>query len=263
MSACSRGHLWHAWLVRATPPASSENRRRRLTVRRARPVCGIARGGLSAVDGTRRCFRVVRCCSSWQALGAGRTGLSRRPVEGRTSAAGGVAARSAWSGFSTSPPPPGGLSCLAGLALDSQRRHWQRRLACDAGRRFARAARGDGAFGRTAREWCSACVVRLDPAAQPPPPRVPFQSWGERRSGSLEVGFLCCIPDGITTYKRSPFGPRAPCAGRTGSRPRVPRLRRSAVRWRGPRVAVRTLGFGRRSGHGGLHGLPERPNDAP
>lgn len=38
--------------------------------------------------------------------------------------------------------------------------------------------------------------------------------------------------------------------GEPKNRPRVPRPPRSVVRSRGPRAAARTLGFGKRSGHG-------------
>ncbi|KAK4368060.1 hypothetical protein RND71_011852 [Anisodus tanguticus] len=63
-------------------------------------------------------------------------------------------------------------------------------------RRGRCSARYNGAFGRTAREWCSACVVRLDPCSSSDLlPHVPFQSWGERRLGSLKVNFMCCIPN--------------------------------------------------------------------
>ncbi|KAK4357738.1 hypothetical protein RND71_023348 [Anisodus tanguticus] len=70
------------------------------------------------------------------------------------------------------------------------------------------------------------------------------------RARSKSVSCAAYLMNGITTYEWSLFGPRAPCAGRTTNRPHVPRLRRSVVRWRGPRVAVRTLRFGKRSRHG-------------
>ncbi|KAK4357746.1 hypothetical protein RND71_023356 [Anisodus tanguticus] len=75
---------------------------------------------------------------------------------------------------------------------------------------------------------------------------------------SKSVSCAAYLMNGITTYVRSPFGPRALCAGRTTSLPRVPCLRRSVVRWRGPRVAVRTLGFCKRSGHRVFSYLPGR-----
>lgn len=54
----------------------------------------------------------------------------------------------------------------------------------------------DDAFGRTTREWCSACVVRLDPCLSSDVlTRMPSQSWGMRNLGLLEIGFLCFIPN--------------------------------------------------------------------
>lgn len=87
-------------------------------------------------------------------------------------------------------------SCLAGLALALQRRHRRRRAASNVGRRGGRRACIDEAFGRTTHEWCSACVVSLDPCSRSDVlTRTPSQSRGERNSGSSEVGLLCCIPN--------------------------------------------------------------------
>ena len=97
---------------------------------------------------------------------------------------------------------PSGSPCLAGLALSLRRRHRQQRLACIARRWGWCSACTDEATGRTAHEWCSACVVRLDPCLSSDVlTRMPSQSWSERRPGSLEVSFLCCIPKcvGIVT----------------------------------------------------------------
>lgn len=91
---------------------------------------------------------------------------------------------------------PSGLPCLAGLALSLRRRHRQQRSACIAGRWGRCSARIDEATGRTAREWCSACAVRLDPCLSSDVlTRMPSRSRSERRPGSLEDGFLCCIPE--------------------------------------------------------------------
>jgi hypothetical protein len=140
------------------------------------------------------------------------------------------------------------------LAL--QRRHLRRRAASNAVRRCGCPARIDGAFGRRTHEWCSACVVRLDPCSRSDvPTRTPPQSRGERKSGSPGVGFLCCIPNAPalsrTTGRPSPLALGA--RGEPESRPRVPRPPRPGVRGRGPRPAARTLGFGRPSGQGASH----------
>ncbi|KAK4357758.1 hypothetical protein RND71_023368 [Anisodus tanguticus] len=82
------------------------------------------------------------------------------------------------------------------------------------------------------------------------PPRVPFRGRGRAPVGLARSRFPCRIPnDGITTYKRSPFALalRARVEPKPPSRPTSSSLR---VRWRGPRVAVRTLGFGSAAGTG-------------
>lgn len=88
------------------------------------------------------------------------------------------------------------FSCLTGLALALQRWHWHQRMACIAGRWGWCLACIDEAFGRMTHEWCSACVVRLDPCLSSDVlTRMPSQSWRKRNSGLFEVGFLCFIPN--------------------------------------------------------------------
>ncbi|PHT97279.1 hypothetical protein BC332_33783 [Capsicum chinense] len=98
--------------------------------------------------------------------------------------------------FISSAPPTGGLSCQAGLASALQRTHGQQRTVSIVGRWGRCRACIDGAFGRTARELCSARAVRLDPCSSSDVlTRLPSQSRGKRNVGLLEVGFLCCIPN--------------------------------------------------------------------
>ena len=118
-----------------------------------------------------------------------------------------------------------------------QRPHGQQRTASLAGRWGRCWARIDGAFGRTARELCSARAVRLDPCSSSDVlTRLPSQSRGKRNVGLLEVGFLCCIPNAqaLSSFidRPSPLAFRA--RGESKGRPRVPRLPRFVVRCRGP-----------------------------
>lgn len=132
---------------------------------------------------------------------AARTGLSQRPVGRRRSVAGCARAGSLGrllrlSGLGRPPRAGRGFSCLAGLALALRRWHGQQRAASDVVRWGLCSARAAEACGRTAREWCSACVVRLDPCSSSDVlARRPCQSRGERRLGLPGVGFLCCIPN--------------------------------------------------------------------
>lgn len=173
---------------------------------------------------------------SGQAPGAARTGPS--PIRGERR-------RPAWAApvheprraFISSAPPKGGLSCQAGLASALQRPHGQQRTASIAGRWGRCWACIDGAFGRTARELCSARAVRLDPCSSSDVlTRLPSQSRGKRNAGLLEVGFLCCIPNAqaLSSFidRLSPLAFRA--RGESKGRPRVPRLPRFVVRCRGP-----------------------------
>lgn len=96
----------------------------------------------------------------WQALGVACTGQSRLLVWPRRAPMGVPEQISRCDFFFSA--APGRLPCLAGLALSLRRRHRQQRLACIARRWGWCSACMDGATGRTAREWCSACVVRLD-----------------------------------------------------------------------------------------------------
>ena len=164
-------------------------------------------GGCRPMTGQRRCLRVVR-----RVLGAGpwgrlpgraaRTGLGQRPVGRRRSVAGCARAGSLGgllrlSGLGRPPRAGGrGFSCLAGLALALRRWHGQQRAASDVARWGLCSARAAEACGRTAREWCSACAVRLDPCLSSDVlARRPCQSRGKRCLGLPGVGFLCCIPN--------------------------------------------------------------------
>lgn len=134
----------------------------------------------------------------WQALGVAFMGQSQPLVKRRRPSR--ARARAEISTFLLRPgglPREGdGFSCLAGLALALQRLHRHHRVACIAGRCGRCWACIDEATGRTTREWCSACVVRLDPCSSSDvPTRTPSQSWGKRNSGLSKVGFLCCIPN--------------------------------------------------------------------
>jgi hypothetical protein len=155
----------------------------------------------------------------------------------------------------------GGLPCLAGLAPDSQRRHRKRRSAYNAGRRGRCSARDDEAFGRTAREWCRACAVRLDPCSSSDLlARTQGQSGDKRRKGLPEVGFQCCIPNAPALSRT--IGRLSPVASRVRAEPQAAPATHfflaSPCDGVVPRRAVRTLGFGKRSGHGAFPHPPER-----
>lgn len=153
----------------------------------------------------------------WQALGVACTGQSRLLVWPRRAPMGVPEQISRCDFFFSA--APGRLPCLAGLALSLRRRHRQQRLACIARRWGWCSACMDGATGRTAREWCSACVVRLDPCLSSDVlTRMPSQSWSERKPGSLEDGFLCCIPK-MRRHCRVKFGRLSPLALRVRGEP--------------------------------------------
>ena len=190
---------------------------------------------------------------SGQALGVCTHGVEPNPRRATAAGVGGARAGSSRRVPSSSLPPEGGLSCLAGLASALQRRHGQQRTASNAGRWGRCRARIDGAFGRTAREWCSACAVRLDPCSSSDVLTLkPSQSWGKRNLGLPEVGFLCCIPNAraLSSSIDRPSPLALGARGEPRGRPRVPRRPRSVEGRRGARAAVGILGCGRRGGHG-------------
>lgn len=89
----------------------------------------------------------------------------------------------------------GFFSRTAGRAPTLRRLHGQQRAASDAARWGLCWASIGGALVSTAREWCSACVARLDPClGSDVLARTPPHSWVERRARP-QVGFLCCIPN--------------------------------------------------------------------